>query len=262
MEAPIITLTTDWGNMDFFAGIVKGKLYSSIPNVRIADISHGIEPYNLASAAFVVKHGCLGFPPGTIHIIDVDSIETERNSFIVAEYEGQYFICTDNGLPGAVFGDGCSKIVELSVPQDSDFYTFPALHLFCKVAVLLAEGTPVEDLGRTKQQLNPNTRVNYIEQGNRLVAYVSYIDSYGNAYLNITHDEFERIRAGRGFEIRFSGQHSERIREVSNAYANDRKDSLVLTVSATGLLEIAINHDSAEQLLSLTDLKKVEILFV
>lgn len=49
---------------------------------------------------------------------------------------------------------------------------------------------------------------------------------------------------------------------MSNAYANDRKDPLVLTVSATGLLEIAINHDSAEQLLSLTDLKKVEILFV
>ena len=261
MEAPIITLTTDWGNKDFFAGIVKGKLYSAIPNLRISDISHGIEPYNLAAAAFVVKNACLGFPPGTIHIIDVDSFETVSRSFIVAQYQNQYFICTDNGLPHAVFGNDCQKIVELSVPQDSDFYTFPALHLFSKVAILLAQDTPIDDLGRAKDFLEPNTKMNFIEQGNRLTAYVLYIDSYGNAYLNISYQEFERIRAGRKFELRFNGQYAERIHEITNSYVNENKEALILTVSATGLLEVAISHDSAEQLLALSPLKKVDIIF-
>lgn len=265
MEAPIITLTTDWGNKDYFAGIVKGKLYSSIPNLRVVDISHGIEPYNLFSAAFVVKHGCLGFPPGTIHIIDVDSVETADRSFIVAEYMQQYFICTDNGLPDIVFGGQCTRIVELSVPQESNFYTFAAYHLFCNVATLIAQGTPLEQLGRTKQQLNPNTKVGYLEQGNRLVAYIIHIDSYGNAYLNITLDEFEAIRAGRNFTVNIHNSNNERIHRISDSYLSITPDNqhtgLILTVSATGLLEIAICHDSAEQYLALSEMKKIEFLF-
>ena len=34
MESPIITLTTDWGESDFFAAAVKGRLYSMIPSVN------------------------------------------------------------------------------------------------------------------------------------------------------------------------------------------------------------------------------------
>ena len=40
MNAPIVTLTTDWGERDYFAAMVKGRLMSAIPDVRIVDLSH------------------------------------------------------------------------------------------------------------------------------------------------------------------------------------------------------------------------------
>ncbi|MBO4741460.1 MAG: SAM-dependent chlorinase/fluorinase, partial [Bacteroidales bacterium] len=51
----LVTLTTDWGTSDFFAGMVKGRLYSMIPDVQVIDITHNIEPYNRLKTAFIVR---------------------------------------------------------------------------------------------------------------------------------------------------------------------------------------------------------------
>ena len=39
----IITLTTDFGLKDHFAGIFKGKIYSLLPETNIVDLSHSID---------------------------------------------------------------------------------------------------------------------------------------------------------------------------------------------------------------------------
>jgi S-adenosylmethionine hydrolase len=48
---PIITLTTDFGEKDHFAGAVKGSIYSELSDVRIVDVSHSISPFNIIEAA-------------------------------------------------------------------------------------------------------------------------------------------------------------------------------------------------------------------
>ena len=92
----IVTLTTDWGYSDYYIGVVKGRLYSTIEDVNVVDITHNIRKYDLLAAAFVVKNACLEYPEGTIHIIDVDSYETVKKegedrdrSFIAVKYRGQ-----------------------------------------------------------------------------------------------------------------------------------------------------------------------------
>ena len=89
-----MTLTTDWGDRDFFVGKVKGKLYSYIPDVRVVDITHNIEPFMSTKAIFVIKNACLDFPKGTIHIIDVNSSETAEQPFVVVEYREQFLSTT------------------------------------------------------------------------------------------------------------------------------------------------------------------------
>ena len=44
----IITLTTDFGEKDHFAGATKGAIYSELSDVRIVDISHSISPFNIS----------------------------------------------------------------------------------------------------------------------------------------------------------------------------------------------------------------------
>lgn len=250
MESPIVTLTTDWGTKDFFVGMMKGRLMSYIPNVQVVDICHDIAPYDLRQAAFVVKNACLDFPPGTIHIIDVDTVETRDNSFLLVEYRKQYYFCADNGLPSAVFGEDYTTVVELRLNQDSNFYSFAAYNLFCEAAALLASGNTPGDLGYTVDKLHPGSTLGYVKQDNSLKVYISYIDHYGNLYLSISYDEFMQICGGRPFVVRIN---EFSLSEISPSYQGPSGDGhrteMVLTVSATGCLQVVFQKASAQKLL-------------
>ena len=261
----LVTLTTDWGYSDFFAGMVKGRLYSLIPDVQVVDITHGVEPFSKNRATFVVRNACMCFPHGTIHIIDVDSYETRNNPFLVIRYDGQYFICADNGIPSAVFyGKGDEiEIYQLSLFQDSNFFTFASYNLFCFAAEHIALGRPLEDIGYKRSALAPYTPMGNSGYDNRVEVMVAYIDSYGNAYLNLKYDEFETIRHGRKLSIRLDSYTKKPIK-LSLGYT-DSVDSgeggMVMTVSATGYLQIAMLHTSAERLLGLKVGRKVTVFF-
>ena len=45
----IITLTTDFGEKDHFAGATKGAIYNELHDVRIVDISHSCLLYTSPS---------------------------------------------------------------------------------------------------------------------------------------------------------------------------------------------------------------------
>src|SRR5690625_5440149 len=71
----IITLTTDFGYKDPYVGALKGAIYSQLDDVRIVDISHGVSPFHLAEAAYIIKNAYKNFPKKSIHIIGVRSEE-------------------------------------------------------------------------------------------------------------------------------------------------------------------------------------------
>lgn len=259
----IVTLTTDWGTKDFFAGMVKGKLYSAIPDVLVVDITHDIEQYNIMNTAFVVKNACLNFPKGTIHIIDVNSffsLEKDIN-YVVIEYNEQYFICADNKMPHAIFGDECTTIIEIATYWDSNFYNFVVYDLFCKVAALIANGTPLDEIGYRRERLNQSQAIAPICDNNSIKANVMYVDSYGNAYLNIKYEEFMAVAQNRPFKLMLqSGVHQ--LTELCSSYNEAKSNSdLVVTVSSTGYIQIAMKIASAEQLLNLKERDQVIIIF-
>ena len=78
----IITLTTDYGNKDYFVSSLKAKLISNIDITNIVDISHEISPFNLTEAGYVLEGAFNNFPKGTIHILSVDSELTPENKHI------------------------------------------------------------------------------------------------------------------------------------------------------------------------------------
>ena len=50
----IITLTTDYGNKDYFTAAIKGAILSEAPEVQIIDISNQISPFNIQEGYFQV----------------------------------------------------------------------------------------------------------------------------------------------------------------------------------------------------------------
>ena len=247
MGRTIVTLTTDWGNGGFFAGMVKGLLYSHIDGVEVVDITHAMEAYNVMTATFVVRQACLGFPAGTVHIIDVAT----RQPLLCVKARGQYFLCCDNGLPSMAFGSEIEDVRLIEVNSNS-VLNFAAYSVFARVAVMLSRGATMDDIG-VPAQLAPRTIQNYVMQGENYRIYVHYIDRYGNAYLGMSYKEFEEIRQGRGFVLSVRDLE---VTELTTGYysphtSGDPRHRLHLTVSATGMLELAIKEGSLAQLVGL-----------
>ena len=97
MRRPIITLTTDFGLSDHFAGTMKGVILRICPAAEIVDISHEVGTFGVTEAAFLLAQAYRYFPRGTVHIVVIDpGVGTSRRP-ILAEAAGQRFVAPDSG---------------------------------------------------------------------------------------------------------------------------------------------------------------------
>ena len=211
----IITLTTDFGEKDHFAGAVKGAIYSELEGVRIVDISHGVSPFHIMEAAYIIQNAYSSFPPGTIHIIGIDSELNPENKHIAVLLDGHYFICANNGIIAMLANEiNPQKIVEINI-HDRIITNFPVLDVFVKVACHIARGGTLEVIGKQIDTIKELRGIRPIinQKANQIVGSVIYIDNYGNVITNITKSRFEEIGKGRSFKItartaNFSSIHS------------------------------------------------------
>ena len=90
MRKPIVTLTTDFGTKDHFAGVMKGVILGICPGRDLVDISHEVHPFEITEGAFVVAQAFRYFPPKTVHVVVVDPGVGSARRPILVEAEGQY----------------------------------------------------------------------------------------------------------------------------------------------------------------------------
>ena len=200
---PIITLTTDFGEKDHFAGAVKGAIYSELDEVRIVDISHSISPFHLTEAAYIIQNAYRSFPAGTIHIIGIDSELNPENKHIAVLLDGHYFICANNGIISMLTNEiNPDKIVEINI-HDRIISNFPVLDVFVKVACHIARGGTLEVIGKTIPEIKQLTGIRPVvnKQSKQIIGNVIYIDNYGNVICNITKSLFDLVGKGRDFKI-------------------------------------------------------------
>ena len=199
----IITLTTDFGEKDHFAGATKGAIYSELPDVKIVDISHSVTPFNVPEAAYIILNSYSSFPKGTIHLIGIDAEINKENKHIALKLDNHYFICANNGVMSMICSEIVpEKIVEINI-HDKIETSFPVLDVFVKVACHIARGGTLEVIGKVIEDINPiKNIVPFVNADkNQIIGNVIYIDNYGNVVTNIKRKFFESLRKGRGYEI-------------------------------------------------------------
>lgn len=244
----IITLTSDWGLKDHYAGAVKGVILTKMPEARIVDISHNIPSFEIEQAAFVVRNTYPNFPPGTIHILGINTEESDKFAHTVVEMEGQYFIGTDNGIFSLIFDRKPDKIVELTISQESDFFTFSSRDRFVKAAIHLAQGGKIETLGDVKDNIIEKILLKPVHDNDIVKGHVMYIDSYENIITNISQPFFKEARKNRKFNIVFR---SYEISKISLSYTDVAPGEILALFDSSGYLEIAMNQGNAAGLLGL-----------
>ncbi|MGY5848586.1 SAM hydrolase/SAM-dependent halogenase family protein [Salegentibacter sp. HM20] len=199
----IITLTTDFGEKDHFAGTVKGAIYTELDDVKIVDISHSISPFHISEAAYIIKNAYKSFPPGSIHIIGIDSELTPENKHLAVLLDEHYFICANNGILGLIASEiNPTKIVEINI-HDKVGKNFPVLNVFVKVAAHLARGGTLEVIGKSIAQIKDMKEFEPIinAEKNQIIGYVIYVDNYGNVVTNVSRKLFENVGKGREFNL-------------------------------------------------------------
>jgi S-adenosyl-L-methionine hydrolase (adenosine-forming) len=256
---PIITLTSDWGLKDHYLGAVKGVIISRMPEALIVDITHSVPPFNSEQAAFILKNAYPNYPKGTVHIIAVNTEESVKFPHTAVEYNGHYFIGTDNGVFSLICDKQPDKIVEIQVPQDSDCFTFSTRDRFAKVAIHLAQGGNMEELGKVKNKILEKSLLNPVIDSNNIKGHVMYIDSYENVITNITEPVFRQTCAGRKFSIFFR---SYEIKKISRSYQDVPPGEILALFDSNRYLEIAINQNNAAGLLGLEYKDMVRVEFV
>ncbi|RMA59001.1 SAM hydrolase/SAM-dependent halogenase family protein [Ulvibacter antarcticus] len=247
---PIITLTTDFGEKDHFAGAVKGAIYTELENVRIVDISHTISPFHLTEAAYIIQNAYRSFPPGTIHIIGIDSELNPENKHIAVSLDGHYFICANNGIISMLTNEiNPDKIVEINI-HDRITSNFPVLDVFVKVACHIARGGTLDVIGKSISEIKELTGIKPVVNvdSSQIIGNVIYIDNYGNVICNITKSLFEEIGKGRDYKITartasFTKIHTHYSDAINFELPSDKReeDGKKLALwNSSGYLEIAI----------------------
>jgi S-adenosylmethionine hydrolase len=183
----VITLTTDFGTDDPFAGIMKGVILSIHPNAKIIDLTHGIAPQNVRQAALVLKAAAPYFPKKTVHVAVVDPGVGGQRRPIVIQNGSHTFVGPDNGIFTKVLNakSRCFELTRKKYFMKNVSATFHGRDIFAPAAAWIAKGTPLKSLGSSV--LNPQT-LDLPEpewNGEAIEGEIIYIDRFGNATTNI-----------------------------------------------------------------------------
>ena len=243
----IITLTTDFGTRDHFAAAMKGVILAIAPKTAIVDITHEIEPFAVAEAAFTVAEAWPSFPAKTIHVVVVDPGVGSPRRPILVEAGGHYFIGPDNGVFGRIYaGEPKARVRHLRAAKyfaGQVSQTFHGRDVFAPVAAHLAAGQVrpaslgprITDSRRTG--LESPTRT-----GTRTWAgVVLKADRFGNLITNFHVAVFPDILR-RPISL-LAGIHQ--VDFLVRNYAEASPGEPVAIIGSSGYLEVVINQGSA-----------------
>ena len=254
---PIITLTTDYGLRDPYAGQLKGVLLSACPTAQLVDLTHLIEPYDLVSAAFHLAHTWANFPKGTIHVCTVRAHGDFRTPFLCFAHRGHTFILPDNGLPFLLFSELDERSI-VRLPQGADGRA-SAKSIVADAVAQLSLGLDPRRIGIQARDLLQVRRPEPVVRSSLVRGAILHIDNYGNAVLNIHRDLVERHARGRRIVTRFSPVDA--IDGIVEHYTDVEEGEPLARYNARGYLEIAINMGRIAQLYGLEPEQLVHLEF-
>ncbi|MDI6766688.1 MAG: SAM-dependent chlorinase/fluorinase [Bacteroidota bacterium] len=254
----LISLLTDFGSMDGYVASMKGVIISRVPNCKIIDISHAVEPQNIDQAAYLLWSSFRYFPKNTIFVCVVDPGVGTSRKIICAEADGYKFLAPDNGLLKFVFGT-LKKMKIVSVQNRKYFLpkisnTFNGRDIFAPVAVHLAKGLPIKNLGPTTTPLFHAER--FVEilpiAHEQYEGKIIHIDRFGNIVTNyfFSNHPKDRMQLVVGRET---------INDFSDTYTGKTGRKPFMIRGSSELLEVSVRNGNASKLLNVKLNQKIRL---
>ena len=260
----IVTLITDFGLQDPYAGQLKGMLLKGCRAAQIIDITHAVPSWDVLTGAITLHSSYLFFPAGTIHLVVVDPGVGSDRAIVAATGAGHFFIAPDNGLLSFLVEDGLiDEVYQVDTPQAIQSQVSPTFHgrdIMAPAAAALLQGKELQEIGcqtavegLIRVQVPPFALV-----GNTLHAQVQHIDHFGNIRTSVRIDQ-PYFHASRFACLDIGGK---RITRLCRFYSEARPGELLALVDSSGYLEIAVCQGKASAALGSVPGDPITLYFV
>ncbi len=244
----IITLLTDFGEINGFVGTMKGVILSINPEAKIVDISHEIPAQDVEAGAFILNNCYRYFPMGTIHVAVVDPGVGSHRKVIAVFSEDYFFIVPDNQVLKYIFHTHETlTVVEVLNKQyflNDVSRTFHGRDIFAPIAAHLSNGLNIEQFGPIINDYNRGEIDWPAVNNSSLIGKIVYVDKFGNLISNIAENLISKPIAS----IKIG---SIIINQLSNSYTEVDIGHPLAIIGSSGYLEIAVRNGNAQKQLSI-----------
>ena len=255
--AGLITLTTDFGLRDPFVGIMKGVILSINPAVRLVDLTHQVESFDVVEGALALAQSYSHFPPETIHVVVVDpGVGSERRPILVST-PTNHFVGPDNGIFSLVYDRERSFAVR-HITASRYFVqpvsqTFHGRDIFAPAAAHLSRGLGPAEFGPALAEPVLLPAVFPTCSGDTMEGEIVRFDRFGNGISNISLAAFKAFTGGASFLVELCGL---AFPALSRSYYEDRHTCLV---GSSGYLEFGLFEGNLAEEISLRKGEKVRV---
>ncbi|MBT9588255.1 SAM-dependent chlorinase/fluorinase [bacterium] len=242
MRVPkIVTLLSDFGLQDPYAGVMKGVIFRHCPDCQVVDLTHLIPPQDIRLGAIQLERAVPHFPVGTVHLAVVDpGVGSHREPVVIVGQKATY-VGPNNGLFSlALRHDHIHNVYVIQPGRQTHHQpstTFHGRDLFAPVAAKLAGGLNPQEVGPALAE--PLVQLDLDDLQQRVLC----VDRFGNVQLGIHR---ERWQGGMG-KVRLGQQTI----PFHLTYSQVAPGDLLCLWNSDGYLELALNGGNAADMLGL-----------
>ena len=252
----IVTFTTDFGNNSHNVAALKGAILTKNPGSHFVDISNEINNYDIEQAAYAVENSYGFYPENTVHLILVNLFYSKKLRFLILRKGDVYFVAPDNGVLSLLFEDLDREELYFVRYGNTigDFY-----QVISGVVAGLSRDVDLTLQYERAENIIKKISLRPVFSGDSIRATVMFIDRFGNAVTNIKKEFVDEAASGRRFKLYYSPK--DYIDKIHVKYSDVPIGEELCLFNSAGYLEIAINMDSAGNVLGLHKNFTIRIVF-
>ncbi len=259
MMRPLI-LQTDFGTSDGAVSAMYGVAYSVDENLRIFDLTHDIQPYDIWEASYRLIQTVNYWKEGSVFVSVVDpGVGSDRKSVVVKTAGGQYIVTPDNGTlthMKKVVGILEAREIDESVnrlPNSGESYTFHGRDIYAYTGARLASG--VIDFEGVGPLIDVNDIVELKtiapkKEENIISGTIDVLDiRFGSLWTNIPRTLFKELDVQFGDYLEICIEHDHRVAYknmmiYARSFADVSTGETLLYTNSLDHMAVAINQGS------------------
>jgi hypothetical protein len=258
MRKNALVFQTDFGTQDGAVSAMYGVAYGVSDELKIYDLTHEIEPYNIWEANYRLIQTVAYWPEGTVFVSVVDpGVGSTRRSIVAKTQTGQYVVTPDNGTLTFVkrnIGISEARVIDETVNRRSgseESYTFHGRDIYAYTGARLASGTiTFEEVGPA---IDPDSilelpTIPAVLKEDTIEGTIDVLDvRFGSLWTNIPIELFKKLGIQFGERVEISIHNDTRtLYRNTMIYAHSFADVYVgetlLYMNSLNCMAVAINQ--------------------